>query len=370
MKIKVFLTFDHELPLGGLSASYENALFAPTRRVMDLADRYGVKVTLFSDILCAYRYKEWDYGNFYVPYAKQLQYATVNGHDVQLHIHPHWLTTTYNGVCFVPSDNFLLSDFKDDSKYGGIPGIIRLSIDSLNDICISANDNYKCIAFRAGGYAVYPDTDILFNSLFSHGIRYDSSMAKGYYFGSGLSTVDYRKMPKLPNWIIDPDDYHSLLSDNPGILEIPIATIPKTLFEIPTRFKLKKYAGRAVEDRGKMIHQHTKADLTSRLKSLFSARMLTFDNHTLSLNYLLKIFGYNINLYKNKQDELMFAVISHPKSMGDYAFELMEGFISSVQKSFPNVEFTTFAAYFTARHGNKEDDIQMSPRQQSKGNQV
>ena len=353
MKIRVFLTFDHELPLGGLSVSYENALFAPTRKVMELADKYGVKVTLFTDILCAYRYKEWDCRNFYVPYTHQLQDAIGKGHDVQLHIHPHWLTATFDGSCFVPSNDFLLSDFKDDSMYGGIPGVIRLSIDSLNDICVPADGNYKCIAFRAGGYAVYPDSDILFDSLYNQGVRYDSSMAKGYYFCSGLSTVDFRKLPKVPNWMIDPADYHSPLSDKPGLLEIPIATIPKTLFEIPTRFKLKKYAGRAVENRGKMIHQDTKDNLSSKLKALFSARMLTFDNHTLSLHYLLKIFRYNINLYKDKQEEIMFAVISHPKSMGDYSFELMEGFISFVQKSYPMIEFTTFAENFNTNHKNK-----------------
>jgi hypothetical protein len=61
MKVKLFLTFDHELPLGGLRTSYSKALFEPAQRVMDTADRLGVKVTLFTDILCAYRYREWDY---------------------------------------------------------------------------------------------------------------------------------------------------------------------------------------------------------------------------------------------------------------------------------------------------------------------
>ena len=345
MKIRIFLTFDHELPLGKLNASYENALFAPTQRVIEVANHYGVKTTLFSDILCAYRYKEWDYAHFYTPYINQLQYAVRNGHDVQLHIHPHWLTSTFDGMCFFPSGDFMLSDFKNDTKYGDIPGIIRLSIDSLNKICIPANENYQCIAFRAGGFAVSPDSDILFNSLYEQGIRYDSSMAKGYYFGSNLSAVDYRQLPGAPNWTIDPENYHLPLSGKPGILEIPIATKPKSLFEIPTRFKLKKYAFRAVENKGNMIHTDNTADFYSKVKKLLSARMLTFDNHTLSLDYLLEIVRYNINRYKNKYDEMLFSVISHPKTMGDYSFELMEGFISSVQKSFPNVVFTTFSEY-------------------------
>ena len=352
MKIKIFLTFDHELPLGGVNTSYEKALFSPAERVMEIADKYGVKITLFSDILCAYRFKEWDEVGFYTPYKNQLQRAINSGHDVQLHIHPHWLSTQYNGITFLPSTHFTLSDFKNDASYGGIPGIVNLAINRLHEICKPVSHEYQCLAFRAGGYVIYPDADILFNTLYAQGIRYDSSMAKGYYFKSGLSEVDYRQLPKMPNWIIDPDNYHRPLSNRQGIMEIPIATIPKTLFEMPTRFKLKKYAHRAVENRGKMIHQDTEAGnhsslnvkIRSKSKALFAARMLSFDNHTLSLDYLLKIIRHNINRYE-KYDEVMFSLISHPKSMGDYSFDLMEGFIASIQKSMPDVEFTTYPEY-------------------------
>ena len=345
MKIRIFLTFDYELPLGGVRGTFENALFVPTQRVIAMANQYGVKATFFADVLCAYRYKEWNYRNFYVPFSQQLQEALRNRHDVQLHIHPHWLTTTFDGVSFVPSAHFTMSCFKHDTEHGGIPGIIRLSMDNLNEICLPADEHYQCIAFRAGGYAIHPDTDILLNGLYDQGIRYDSSMAKGYYFSSGLSEVDFRRLPKQPNWVIDPENIRAPLSGKPGILEIPIATIPKTPFEIPTLFKLKKYAFRAVENRGKMIHTDHATGLRSKVKMLLSARMLSFDNHTLSLDYLLKIVRHNVNLHKNKQDELLFALIAHPKSMGNYSFELMEGFISSVQKSYSDVEFTTFTEF-------------------------
>ena len=342
MKIKLFLTFDHELPLGGLNTTLEKALFDPTRRVMEIADRHDVKITLFSDILCAERYKEWDYDAFYSPYKTQLQTAISNGHDVQLHIHPHWLTTKYDGKEFHPSRDFALSDFKNDTKFGGINGIIKHSINALQEICLPIVENYKCIAFRAGGYNLHPETETIINSLYENGIRYDSSMARGYYFKSGISEIDFRKLPKYPNWIIDPKNYHSARLNKKGILEIPIATIPKTPFETPTKFKQKKYAFRT-ENRGKVIHDDYKIDLVSKLKMLFSARMLSFDNHTLSNNYLLRIVKYNINKYKNKTDEIMFSVISHPKTMADYSFELMDNFISSVKKLYPDVEFTTYS---------------------------
>jgi hypothetical protein len=341
--MKLFLTFDHELPLGGLYTSYDKALFDPMYRILDIADKQGVKVTLFTDILCAERYKEWDFNGFYAPYEKQLQQAIANGHDVQLHIHPHWLTTKYDGANFHPSKDFSLSDFRNDTQFGGIPGIVKQSINSLRVIGLQSDKNYKCVAFRAGGYNLYPDTELILDALYDNGIRYDSSMAKGYYFKSGISEVDFRKLPDVLNWIINPKNYHSALSDKPGILEIPIATIPKTPFEMPTRFKIKKYAYRAVENRGKMIHGDDKIDFISKLKMLFSARMLSFDNHTLSIDYLLRIVKYNMDKYRNTADEIMFCVISHPKSMGEYSFELMDNFITSVQRSFPDTEFATYA---------------------------
>lgn len=339
MKIRLFLTFDHELPLGGMNVSYERALFHPTQKVMDVADKMGVKVTLFSDILCAYRYKEWEAENFYSQYKTQLQYALENGHDVQLHIHPHWLTTKYENGTFVPSNDFALADFKNNTDFGGIPGIVKLSIDELNEICKLVNENYKCIAYRAGGYNIYPETKLIFNSLYQNGIRYDSSLAKGYYFKSNVSEIDFKKLPHEQNWFVNSENYH--LKSTEGILEVPIATIPKTPFEVPTRFKLKKYAHRAVENRGKVIHVENKVDMKSKIKMLFTARMLSFDNHTLSLDYLLRIFRYNIKKYK-KADEIMLSIISHPKSMSDYSFELMEKFIDSIQKQYPDVEFATF----------------------------
>ncbi|MDR2919317.1 MAG: hypothetical protein LBV72_08140 [Tannerella sp.] len=349
MNIKLFLTFNHELPLGRLNTSYNRALFDPTQKIMDIADKHNIKITLFSDILCAYRYKEWDHENFYLPYKTQLQYAVKTGHDVQLQTYPHWLTTEYNNTYFHPSKDFALSDFKDDNQFGGIPGIIKLSIDELSNICIPINDKYKCIAYRAGGYNIYPDTELIFNSLYKNGIRYDSSLAKDYYFKSDISEIDFRKLPDLPNWIIDPSNYHLNLPDKSGILEIPIATIPKTIFEIPTRFKLKKYAYRAIENRGKMIHTDNQIDIYSKIKMLFSARMLSFDNHTLSLDYLLKIFNYTIKKYENQSNTIMLSVISHPKSMGNYSFELMDKFITSIQKTYSNVEFMTYSKLYDKR---------------------
>ena len=339
MKLKLFLTFDHELPLGMLKTSYQEALFNPTQQVMDVAKKHNVPVTLFTDILCAYRFSEWDNTNFYVPYRQQLQYAIANGHDVQLHLHPHWLTSTFVDNQYLPSNDFALSDFQHSPH--SISDIVKLGVQHLGQICKPADPLYKCVAFRAGGYNIAPCTNQIFDALEKNGILYDSSMAKGYYFKSTISEVDFRHLPKMPNWKINPENL-SLCNKNGGITEIPIASIPKTPFEVPTLFKMKKYAFRAPISHGNVIHEDRVPGFKAKRNMMFSARMLSFDNYTLSLEYLMKILDFNLRKYK-KSDEIMLSIISHPKSMSQYSFHLMDNFIAEVKRKYQDVEFLTYS---------------------------
>jgi hypothetical protein len=338
MKLKLILTFDHELPLGGVRTSYKEAMFDPTDRLFELAKKLDVPVVLFTDVLCGIRFREWDKENFFNPYIEQLENAVQLNHDVQLHLHPHWLTSSFENNRFITSKDYKLADFKNNADYS-IQKIIETGSGFLVDVCSKIDPAYKCIAFRAGGYNIESGAEI-FKGLFENGIRYDSSIIKGYYFRSGLSEVDCRNMPSPPNWYIGTDG--NLRKDaGSGILEVPIASVPKTPFEIPTRFKLKKLADQAPRDHGYQIHEGNPTDFLSKIKMLFSARMLSFDNYTLSTDYLMKILEYNVKKYE-KYDTAILSISGHPKSMGDYSFHLMEEFVTRVRQRYPDVEFTTF----------------------------
>jgi hypothetical protein len=184
-------------------------------------------------------------------------------------------------------------------------------------------------------------TSEILASLYDHGIRFDSSVSKGYYFRSGLSEVDYRNMPEPPNWFIGLDGNMRNEAES-GIFEVPIASIPKTPFEIPTRFKMNRLAGQAPKDQGFQIHEGNPTDLKSKVRMMFSARMLSFDNYTLSIDYLMKTLDYNVKKYQS-YDTAILSVSGHPKSMGDYSFQLMESFVNRVREKYPEAEFTTFS---------------------------
>lgn len=347
MKLKLILSYDHELPLGELTSSFSDALFNPTNKVLEIANRNNIPVTLFTDILCAKMYKQWDFQNFYVPYQNQIVNALENNHDVQLHIHPHWLTSSYENNSVLPSKDFALSDFINNGEWS-IEKIIKLGISELQSIFEKNNINHKIVAYRAGGYNIEYFSEQIFSALIDNGIHFDSSVVPGYYFVSDVSKIDFRKTPKLNSWKIDKSGNFRVNAYS-GITELPITTIKKTIFEIPTKFKLKKYSFRAPVNRGKMIHSNNSLSFGDRLKTLMSHRLLSFDNHTYSINYLLKIVNHNVKKFRNS-DEIIITSCSHPKTMGKYAFELMEEFIYKIKKQYPEAEFTSFSKLHKQNH--------------------
>jgi len=347
MKIRLLLTFDHELPLGSLRTSYKQALFDPTERLFESAKNNDFPVTLFTDVLCAMRYKEWDHRGFYEPYTEQLQKAVELGHDVQLHLHPHWLTSKFENGVVIPSGDYNLAHFEKNNE-ANIGDIVNAGTKLLEEVCRKTKSDYNVLAFRAGGYNIEPGSKEIFSQLAKNGIKYDSSVVPKYYFVSSLSLIDFRKIPAFPNWHIGIDGDFRKSADS-GILEIPIASIPKTPFEIPTRFKLKHFAHRAPESHGSMIHEGNSGSRLQQFRMLFSSRMLTFDNHTLTAKYLMRILDYNVQKF-SRFETLNLATCSHPKTMGDYSFSLMEQFIQLARNKYPDIEFTTF------EHLNKQSD--------------
>jgi hypothetical protein len=343
--IKLLLTFDYELPLGGIAKSFRHSLFDPTEKLLELADSMNIPIVLFADILSAVKFKTWDNDGFYMPFKSQLSEALKRGHDVQLHIHPHWLNTKFEDGKFLTSEKYLLSDFESNSYPDNIEGIVELAYKSLSEICIEALPGYKCIAFRAGGYCLQPKTDMILTALYNNGIRFDSSISRGYYFKSDMSFVDFRHIVDKPNWTL-PLNGNLLIDADKGIMEIPIASKTKKIFELPTSLKLKLYPNRAVENRGIQIHTNKNIAYKDKFIQLFASRMLTVDNHTYSDKYLMKILDSNLKRYKNS-DIAMFSLIGHPKSMGDYSYKLLRNFIKNVTEKYgSSVEFCTFSQIY------------------------
>ena len=179
-KIFVLLTFDYELPLGEAD-DYNRSLFSPSESLIELANDLKVPIVLFADVCSSFCFRKWGELRYAEKFESQLQKSIKEGHDVQLHIHPHWFTSTYTSGKFNPSGNYSLSHYKDPIEGVDIEWICETAYQELTRICRSASSDYQCIAFRAGGYDVEPESARIMSKLYDLGIRFDSSVIKDFF---------------------------------------------------------------------------------------------------------------------------------------------------------------------------------------------
>ena len=338
--INLFLTFDYELPLGGWIVTPEEALIEPTNKILQICENLNLSVTFFVDVLSFIKFREIENNNFEKSIRQQLSEIVAKGHDIQLHLHPHWLTSYLDNETYNPSKDYKLSDFNESE----ISDMVIKGIEYLNEIAKPINPDYKCLAFRAGGYNL-ENSPLIFKILEKNDIIIDSSICHGYCFVSDVSTIDYRDVPNVPNWFFANGDYNK--ASKSGIYEIPIAGKKKSFYEIPTFVKTKIYRNRTPINRGKMIHSSSKSPVLEVFKKAVSSRMLSFDNYTYSSRFLMKILKYNLKKFE-KQQEINLSIIAHPKSMDRYNFKLMENFVVSVRKLYgEDVEFNTFQKFYS-----------------------
>ena len=346
-KIKILLTFDYELPLGGAS-NYDTALFGPTRKIFDQVGALGVPIVLFADIWSAIRFKEWDAGRYYIPFRDQLQFAVTHGHDVQLHIHPHWANSTYENGSFVPSSCYSLSSFKDGVFGFSIENLIRDGHQALEQICREVRSDYQCIAFRAGGYDVEPESKRILNQLFALGVRIDSSVIKGLRLTYDYSRIDYSHVPPSSYWNISKDGPLNQTGTG-GLLELPISSRPVNLWDILMRrvaktWNRKVYRSRLYNNTGKGFQVNFgPRSFRGVVHSVFNPLSITFDKEYIGYDDLRAVVKYELKKYEAENQDLFLTAIAHPKSMGAYQLRLMNEFINRMSDEFgERLEFITY----------------------------
>ena len=344
-KLKILLSFDHELSLGG-AESYARNLFEPTDHLIQLASEIEAPITLFSDVCCAIRFREWDRDGFFHRYERQLDHAIRHGHDVQLHIHPHWFDSTYRDGRFEPAHSYSLGSFHDREWPLSIGGIVCQSMELLTELC-QASTQYQCVAYRAGGFSLEPNTAAILTTLHDRGIRIESTIAAGFRYDSELWSVDFSDMPSESNWWIAPDGPLNQMADH-GLYEIPIATRPRTPWNnLPFLFKRITKRSRRYDSGGWPI-ESGHVGVWNKLGRLFprSAWMLGFDHFADDVGDLMATLHHHV-AKTHHQDVIACSAISHPKFMGKHARHLMRQFVQQVRTEYGSaVEFCTYQQFY------------------------
>jgi len=314
--VKVILTLDYELFFGSRVGTPQRSMIAASNRLLNVLQRYDAKAVFFVDATYLARLKtlkqdhpalQHDYDDV-TYHIRQLE---SKGHQIQLHIHPHWFDSFYEGNSW--KLNLNRNQLIDWGKQEGNK-IISSSVAELNQ-----HLSNKVFAFRAGGLCVQPFPHIS-RALSENGITLDCSVFKNGKHLSDLESFDFTAAPDLTHWKFSCDP---CVPDETGIFrEIPISSmrVSPLFFWRLAYFKLfgDKLSCSSVGD-GVPIN-NSNADLL-RMLTCYSDSYVSIDGYKSSRL---------INEYQKakKRGDDYFVVIGHPKAVSNYALNHINDWLS------------------------------------------
>jgi hypothetical protein len=217
--VNIVISLDYEVFFGARTGSVERTLIEPSAALAAIARHHGVPLVFFVDVLFVLRLRELGRRQpaLMVEHdriVRQLETLARSGHELQLHLHPHWLDSHWDGQRWhLDLAHYRLHDLDDTT----LAHTVHAGAVALREI----TGGGAVSAFRAGGWCLQP-FERLRGPLLQAGIGIDSTVyAGGWQAGPGPS-FDFRQAPRASRWNFDTDP----LVPVPGgpFLEVPIAS--------------------------------------------------------------------------------------------------------------------------------------------------
>jgi len=214
--LNILLTYDYELFFGSKTGTVEKCLIQPTNILRNMAHRTGIKLVFFVDV--GFLKQLENFRHFpaveaeYVLVKKQICELADEGHDCQLHIHPHWEDSVHDGTSWkMNTQRYKLDDFSDQDIYR-IVGEYKAILEKWTEKPVHS--------YRAGGWCLQPFWRVK-KAFTDFGIRTDSTVFHQGKFTAGNYYYDFTSAPDLSSWHFNEDLCKSEL--NGTFREIPIA---------------------------------------------------------------------------------------------------------------------------------------------------
>lgn len=339
----ICITFDYELYMGKNNVSLEDVLIAPTYELLEMLDKNNVKCTLFADVCCPMVLERQNkQQKLTLAIKKQLQNALIRKHDVQLHIHPHWLKTEYDegtGELHFNKKYYRLHEFENESE--SINDIVKKGVEFLKQTLLPVDSKYQCIAYRAGGFSIQPEKQII-DVLLRNGIKIDSSVAeKCKYLGKNMR-YDFGFCNSNHNYYIDKHwgfkkRYNKAKTN--CLYEVPIGTCSIPIIK---NIIAKKYNCEFAEVKrgcGMDISNEISKKRFNLIQRLFgNAAMCTVD--FLRWRVLYKYLMFYVKNSKLRKKDIYISIIGHPKGLDQQRICNLETLINELKKR-NDVQFVT-----------------------------
>lgn len=321
--MKILLTLDYELFLGSRTGSIDKCLIQPMDTFLEKTNEYGAKFTIFVDATFLYKLKE--YSNVYQDLVPEYQKVTNHikslhslGHDIQLHIHPHWFYSKYNGTEWILDHNhYKLCD---------------LPLSEAEDIFVKSKTlleeivGKKLTAFRAGGFSTQP-SNIIKHLFDLTGVKIDSSVCPGNTYDSPQQKYDYSDVPNKDIYYFNDDI--CVESKERRFVELPITThrvSPLFYWKLAFARLTKQQKHNLLAD-GQSVK--TTSDSIVKRLTHYVLDMATIDGIKISC------LKHAYKQQKNKNAEYM-CVLGHPKLATIYSIENLEKFCKMIRDNNDN----------------------------------
>ncbi len=184
-------TLDYELYLGSSTGSVDNCLIRPTTMLCRCVADANAKFTFFVDATYLLRLKDYtsvstqasaDYNKI----VNQLESLSRQGHDLELHIHPHWAYSNYDdGHWTLDDHHYCLHDMTADEAVS-LVGNCKALLEQIKQ------DEVR--VYRAGGFSTQP-TSLLADVFRACNLVADSSVCPGMVYHSSHQQYDYSNCP-------------------------------------------------------------------------------------------------------------------------------------------------------------------------------
>lgn len=323
---KILITLDYELFFGSSAGTVENCMLQPTKKLLQVLDKHNVKATFFVDSGYLVR-AESQKDKFeclnqeYEEVVAQIQALDREGHSIQLHIHPHWEDSYYDGTQWVMNTKrYKLHDFSETE----IEDIVYRYKKALSNIV-----GDKIFAHRAGGWCMQPFTK-LYKAFKKHKIWLDSTVFENGKNDSITHYFNFMNAPQKSAWSFE--DNPLIENDKGFFREIPISSYRLSPLFFWKLILFKKFGGKEHDNfgDGTAAGGSTMDKLRMLMKSTNS--VVSIDGYKSS--FLEKAFKSSFQ----KQDEQNFVIIGHPKSLSPYSLEKLDQFIlKNNQKNFRTI---------------------------------
>jgi peptidoglycan/xylan/chitin deacetylase (PgdA/CDA1 family) len=341
--MNILLTLDYEIFFGSNSGTPEKSIIHPTNRLLEVLNKHDIKASFFVDSgylikLNEYKKQYKVLEDHYGKIISQIKFLSDNGHDIQLHIHPHWEDSYYDGDKWIlDTTRYRLHAFNDTEVDDIVYRYKKVLTDIVGD---------RVFTFRAGGWCMQP-FDKLKNALKKYDIWLDSTVFEGGKNDSTTHYFNFTNAPKKDIWRFEDDP---LIENKSGFFtEASIGSYRVSpLFFWKLAF-VKKLGG----DKHKGFGDGRAAGGSKwdkiRMLTKWTNSVVSLDGYKAS--YLQDAFD---KFCKNKNNKYL-VIIGHPKAMSEYSLKKLEEFI----KNNKEVDFTTYKKYFAIRNHNSDSTLKL-----------